>query len=217
MATTQSKFSILPKKQLLFIVEKLTDEDFPVGNPYSNDFDDAYETLKSVSIYFNIHPVHEDVEFFSKFLEINDDLLAELFDNNREQIKNKELIDQLVIPVAKNYNLNYEVWGSCNYIDFKVQEFVSYDKEWVEDSALQQRNDGIWDIWDGRDRRETEYENFEESNYEFGNVYEVDEKPVRESILGKLVLENTKDVVNSLDKKTLLELKRIIDSKLMIL
>ena len=31
------------------------------------------------------------------------------------------------------------------------------------------------------------------------------------------VIENTKDVVNSLDKKTLLELRRIIDSKLRLL
>jgi hypothetical protein len=38
-----------------------------------------------------------------------------------------------------------------------------------------------------------------------------------ESILNKLVVENTSEVINSLDKKTLLELRKLIDSKLRIL
>ena len=33
MPTAQSQFSRLPKKQLVFIAEKLVDEDFPIGNP----------------------------------------------------------------------------------------------------------------------------------------------------------------------------------------
>jgi hypothetical protein len=99
-----------------------------------------------------------------------------------------------------------------------TQEFDSYDEEWVKDSATQQLNDGNWNMWEGRERRDTEYENFEESDYSFGDVYEVNEnKPQNESLLGKLVVENTQDIVKSLDKKTLLELRRIIDSKLRLL
>jgi hypothetical protein len=218
MAAEQSQFSSLSKKQLVFISEKLVDEDFPIGNPYISDFDSAYNTLQEVSRYFSIESTHEDVEFFAKFLQINDEIIADLFANNKEQMKNKELIEQLIIPVAKSYNLDYSVWGSCSYTDYKVQEFDSYDEEWVKDSAQQQRNDGNWNMWDGRDRRDTEYDNFEESDYDFGDVHEIDETKIKtESILGKLVLENTKDVVKSLDKKTLLELRRIIDSKLRFL
>jgi hypothetical protein len=99
-----------------------------------------------------------------------------------------------------------------------VQEFDSYDEEWVKDSAQQQNSDGNWNMWEGSERRDTEYENFEESDYSFGDVYEVNEnKPQNESVLGRLVVENTRDVVKSLDKKTLLELRRIIDSKLILL
>jgi hypothetical protein len=99
-----------------------------------------------------------------------------------------------------------------------VQEFDCYDEEWVKDSATQQNNDGNWSMWEGRERRDTEYENFEENDYSFDGVYEVSKTKTRnESLLGKLVLENTKDVVKSLDKKTLLELRRIIDSKLRLL
>ena len=214
----QSQFSKLSKKQLVFICEKLVDEDFPIGNPYDSDFDSAFNILQEVSKYFSLTSTHDDVEFFSKFLQINDDLIADLFANNKEEMKNRELFEQLVIPVAKSYNLNYSSWGSCSYTNYMVQEFDSYDEEWVKDSAQQQQSDGNWSQWDGRERRDTEYENFEESDYSFGDVYEVNEnEPQNESLLGKLVVENTRDVVKSLDKKTLLELRRIIDSKLRLL
>jgi len=215
MAAEQSQFSKLSKKQLVFICEKLVDEDFPIGNPYESDFDDAFNILEEVSKYFGISATHEDVEFFAKLLQINDDLIADLFANNKEEMKNRELFEQLVIPVAKSYNLNYSSWGSCSFTNYMVQEFDSYDEEWVKDSAHQQNNDGNWNMWEGSERRDTEYENFEESDYSFGDVYEVNEnKPKNESVLGRLVIENTSEVVNSLDRKTLLELRRIIDSKL---
>ena len=158
--------------------------------------------------------VSEDVEFFAKLLEINDDLIADLFANNKEQMRNKELIEQLVIPFAKTYNLLYDVWGTCNYTEYKQQEFDSYDKNWVKESAHQQMTDGDWSTWDGQDRRESEYDNYEESNWEFTSVYEVEDKPVQETLLSKLVLENTFDVIDSLDRTTLIKLRNLINQKL---
>ena len=39
MSAEQSQFSKLSKKQLVFICEKLVDEDFPIGNDYyMNDY-----------------------------------------------------------------------------------------------------------------------------------------------------------------------------------
>jgi hypothetical protein len=217
MAAEQSQFSKLPKKQLIFIAEKLVDEDFPIGNPYTDDFESAYATLQEVSKYFSVESTQEDVEFFAKLLEINDEIIADLFANNKEQMNNRELIEQLVIPVAKSYNLDYSSWGSCTYTNYMVQEFDSYDKDWVTDSASQQSNDGSWSMWEGQETSPTEYDNFEE-NYSFDDVYEVNENESQnESVLGRLVVENTRDVVKSLDKKTLLELRRIIDSKLRLL
>jgi len=216
----QSQFSKLPKKQLVFIAEKLVDEDFPIGNPYDTDFESAEKILTEVANYFSLAVTQEDVEFFSKFLEVNNNIIAELFANNREQMRNSSLIEQLVIPVAKTYDLHYTTWGSCSYTEYKASYFDSYDKDWVTDSASQQRNDGNWDMWDGRDIRDTEYENFEESDSSYNHVYNVDDKQetiYSESILDKLVIENTKDVVNSLDRNTLIKLKSIIESRLRLL
>jgi hypothetical protein len=221
MATEQSQFSKLPKKQLVFIAEKLVDENFPIGNPYTDDFDDAYGTLQEVSRYFSVESTHEDVEFFAKFLEINDDLIADLFANNKEQMNNRQLIEQLKIPVAKSYKLDYSAWGTCSYTNYMSQEFDSYDKDWVKDSATQQNNDGNWNMWEGEERAPTDYENFEEDNYDFDDVYEVNQDGktnyLGDSILDRLVIENTSDVVNSLDKQTLMKLKSIIESRLRLL
>jgi hypothetical protein len=133
-------------------------------------------------------------------------------------MKNRELIEQLVIPVAKSYNMDYSSWGSCSFTNYMVQEFDSYDEEWVKDSAQQQNNDGNWNMWEGSERRDTEYENFEESDYRFGDVYEVNESDTKnESVLDRLVIENTSDVIDSLDKQTLIKLKSIIESRLRLL
>ena len=86
--------------------------------------------------------------------------------------------------------------------------------DWVKDSAEQQRNDGNWDLYNGRSLRDTTYDNFEESDYSFDDVKPVSESSLKESLLDRLVLENTSEVVSSLDRQTLLKLKSIIDSRL---
>lgn len=206
----QSQYSKLPKKQLVRIAEILVDEDFPQGSPYTNDdFSDAYKTLESVGKYFSISTVHEDVEFFSKFLEMNDELLSKIFDPDGD----KTLIDKLVIPVAQTYELQYSIWGSCTFDDYMGQKFDSYDMDWVEDSARQQQSEGNWDMYNGYHLRDTVYDNWETSDESFDKVIPVSEN-VKESLLDRLVLENTSEVVSSLDRRTLLKLKSIIDSRL---
>jgi hypothetical protein len=211
MAAEQSQFSKLPKKQLFRIAEKLIDEDFDTGNPYATDYDSNYKILESIGKYFNMNVVDEDVQFFAKFLDINDGIISKIME--KSDILSYE---DLIIPTAKSYRLFYETWGTCSYIDYLRADFDSYDKDWVEDSAKQQSEDGNWDIWDGTNYRDTTYENFEVSDYEFTRVSEINDNPTvtTESSLNRLVLENTSKVVSSLDKKTLLKLKQIIESRL---
>jgi hypothetical protein len=208
--TEQSQFSKLPKKQLVLIAEKLVDESFPSGNPYDDrEFEEYYKLLEGIGKYFSISVIHEDVEFFSKFLEMNDELLSKIFDPNGD----KTLIDKLIIPVAQTYELLYNTWGSCTYDEYMGQKFDSYDMDWVIDSAIQQREDGSWDLYDGYNTKQIEYDNFEQSDYNFDEVRPVGEN-IKESLLDRLVLENTSEVVSSLDRQTLLKLKSIIDSRL---
>ena len=209
MAAEQSQFSKVSKKQLFFIAEKLIDAGFPTDNPY-NDYDEHFKELENIGKYFNMNVVDEDVQFFAKFLYINDGILAKIME--KSDILSYE---DLIIPVAKTYELQYSTWGSCSYEEFLAQKFDSYDEDWVRDSAEQQRQDGNWDTYDGYERRKAEYDNFEESDMSYDRVVEVDDSTnVRESLLDRLVLENTSEVVSSLDKQTLLKLKQIIESRL---
>jgi hypothetical protein len=208
MAAEQSQFSRASKKQLFFIAEKLIDAGFPTDNPY-NDYDEHFKELENIGKYFNMNVVDEDVQFFAKFLYINDGILAKIME--KSDILSYE---DLIIPVAKTYNLDYSVWGTCTYDEYLTQSFDSYDEDWVIDSANQQREEGNWDLYDGRTTRETSYDNFEESDHSFDRVYEVKDNKIKESVLDRLVLENTSEVVSSLDKQTLLKLKQIIESRL---
>jgi hypothetical protein len=186
------------------------DEGFSV-NPYDGHFETYYKRLSSIGKYFNIRAVHEDVEFISKFIDINDRMLPDIFENG----DTSPYYDNLVIPSLKTYELNYTVWGSCSYEDFLSQEIDSYDIDWVKDSAHQMIDDGNWNTYEGRNIRETEYDNFDESDFSFDKVIlSKDKNVIDESLSNRILVEHTRKSILSLDRKNLLRLKAMINSRL---
>lgn len=196
---TQSYFSTIPKKHLVLISQQLIDKNFDTGIYDSYEYDKNYALLVDIAKYFSMSVSDEDIQFFGKFIYINHNILLKIFETN-----DKSLYDQLVIPVAKDYKAEYSIWGSCTYIEYYVTTWTSYNEDWVQESMRQAREDGSWDITDGR-LIDTTYDNYEMNDYEFDEVTEVNE--VNESIKRNRIIE-------SLDKKTLLELRGLIDDKL---
>jgi hypothetical protein len=206
----QSNFSRFPKKQLVFIANKLIEDGFEwddITHNYEDIYDSNEDILKQVSTYFNESVVEEDVQFFIKFLEINSGLLDLIFKNN-----DKSLIEQLVIPQPKDYLVEYTTQGSCTFIEYYETRFSSYDKDWVMDSLNLQRNNGDWDVYSGV-LKDTQYDNFETQDWE---VDEVKDAPndVQESRNPRKLLENTEKLIPKLDKDTLVSLKFLIDKQL---
>jgi hypothetical protein len=206
----QSTFSRFPKKQLVFIANKLIEDGFEwddITHIYEDIYDSNEDILKQVSTYFNESVVEEDVQFFIKFLEINSGLLDLIFKNN-----DKSLIEQLVIPQSKDYLVEYSTNGSCTFIEYYETRFSSYDKDWVIDSINLQRNNGDWDTYSGV-LKDTDYDNFETQDWE---VDEVKDAPnnVQESRNPRKLLENTEKLIPKLDKDTLVSLKFLIDKQL---
>lgn len=200
MSASQSQFSILPKNQLVFISKRLIDKDFPSSSPYeSYDYDKTHAILENIAKYFSMVVTDEDVEFFAKFLEVNDEVLSKIFETN-----DKSLYEQLVIPVAKRYKVEYEVYGTCTYYEYLETTWDSYDWDWVTDSMRQARDNGNWDTYDGKST-DIEYDNFDMHDYQFNDITEISD-----------VVESTdkNKIIESLDKKTLLELRGLIDDKL---
>jgi hypothetical protein len=210
----QSQFSRFSKKHLIFICERLLDGGFDAVNPYDN-YDDSYKALEEVAKYFNTPISDEDVQFFGKLLKDNDDLIADIFANQGENKNNKDLIEQLQIPVAKDYKVEYTVDGTCNFTENYVTTTSSYEKEWVFDSLSQQHDDGNFDLYEGR-LESTDYDNWQMNDWNFQEVNDISPS-IEESLLGRIVLENTQDALSSLDKKTLIKLKSIIESRLRLL
>ena len=206
----QSTFSRLPKKQLVFIANKLIENGFEwddITNIYEDIYDDNETILKNISSYFGESVVEDDVQFFIKFLEINSGLLDLIFKNN-----DKSLIEQLVIPQSKDYLVEYNTNGSCTFIEYYETRFSSYDKDWVRDSINLQRNNGDWDTYSGV-LKDTDYDNFETQDWEVDMVKDAP-NDVQESRNPRKLLENTEKLIPKLDKDTLVSLKFLIDKQL---
>jgi hypothetical protein len=216
---SQSIFSTYPKKTLVKIASEIIDKGFDSTYNFSSenidaDWDENFAILKNISKYVAIKEINSlDVQFFIKFLNINDDLLSKIFDPNGD----KSLIDQLVIPQAKEYTFNYETWGTCTYNEDHVDKTYSYDEKWVKQSVKLDEYEGYWDTWEG-ESLDTHYDDHEQSNWDITSVHETYHNPKdklnTESLLNRLVLENTNEVITSLDKKTLIKLRNIIESRL---
>jgi hypothetical protein len=211
----QSSLSNLQKPLLAKLSKVCLDSNFLGGLPISDTdspydyYDDNFEILSSKARHFGENEIMDvDLEFMTKFLFDNQELLTQFFET-----KDKSLIDKLQIPVAKDYNLDYRVHGSSTFTEYFATTVSSYDESWVIQSIQQQEINGSWNYYDGKSQ-ETDYNNWEVSDVDFDDVSEINYQPVKESLLDRLVLENTSGVVSSLDKQTLLKLKQIIESRL---
>lgn len=187
------------------ISSQLIKNDFDYETLYNN-FDDNVRILEEVGKYFGEEIMNEDVQFFAKFIEINEETLTELYET-----KNKSLYNKIIIPVPKDYEIRYSVWGSCTYEEYYKDTITSYDEYWVRDMVQEDYNNGNFELYEGISVN-TEYDNYEMNDWSINEVSE--KKNVRESLFTKLVLENTSSVLDSVDRDTLLKMKSIIESKL---
>lgn len=204
----QSTFSRFPKKQLVFIANQLIDENYE----YTGDYDDSvYEDnkniLESVARYFGeTSIVEDDVQFFMKFLEVNETLLNDIKESN-----DKTLIENLIIPQAQDFLIEYTANGTCNFIEYHEDKISAYDKRWVYDSVYNRYHSGNWDIFSGV-LKNTEYDNWETQDWEIQTVKEISNES--ESRKNKRLLENTEKLIPKLDRDTLIALKFLIDKQL---
>lgn len=206
---TQSTFSRFPKKQLVFISNKLIEDGFEWENityDYDSVIDLNESILESVAKYFNESVVEEDIQFFIKFIEVNQALLTKINETN-----DSSLIEQLIIPQPNDYIVEYTVDGRCSYIEYYEDTFTSYDRKWVMDSLYRQKYSGDFDIYSGH-LKNTEYDNWEPNDFEVNEVKEYSN--TQESRNPRKLLENTEKLIPKLDKDTLITLKFLIDKQL---
>ena len=185
-----SRFEKSQKKILVFVAKKLIEDgEFDYENPYDGSGDGLGE-LSSVLKYFGDSSVSDqDLEFFAKFIELN---LNHLTSEESE----KMYYENLIIPTCSTFEIQYELDVRLNKTEEYSDTWDSYDKNWVWDSVHQALSDGNWDYYSGTLLSEDIYDS-ETDGFEI-----------------KQVSEKIQERINSLDKKTLLEIKKLIDKKL---
>ena len=202
-----SLFHAYPKKHLAFIIKELLDNDFDWEDPYADD--DNIGILEAAAAPFNEGISDIDMEFFAKLIEINEQI-ALLIQTSKP---NKNLYERLELPKLEKYKVYWKEWGSCHFTRYYNDEWSSYDGNWVQSAMDSAHNHGNWDKWSADS--DTEYDDCETYDDTVTDIEKIDtNKTTNESIFDKLIKEDTSYEIDSLDRKSLLILKSIIDKKL---
>ena len=152
------------------------------------------------------------IEFIAKFISLNEEILRIWIDDEK---KFGEISNKFIIPKPKKYMVYYSSKGR-GFITQKYQtDWTSYDKDWIRESMNELNSAGDWSYYDG-DYIESDVDEFDEDDLDIDDI-EVVRESKNKSILNKLVVENTSEIIESLNRKTLLELRQLIDSKLRII
>jgi hypothetical protein len=207
MEIDESVFSKLPPKILILIVKLIIEGGFNIKNPY-NEFDKNFLMLEKIASNFGIPYIFNyDVEFMSKFITDNKENIDEIF-----KIKNKSLLEKLIYPKNKKFKVNYVVFETKYVKQSYNTEWLSYDEKFVISSIKEARNDGNFDDYQGNLYNE-ELIDSDFNDITFNDFTEITSNK-NESILDRLVIENTSSVIDSLDRDTLINLRNIINSRL---
>lgn len=195
----QSIFSKKPKKVLFYITKELLDSDFDWENPYDSYYEDM-DLLERYSKYFDETPISSiDLEFFYKFIQNNLNTINQIIQENKHQ-----WVEGLEIPIAIKYVVDYQLDVSKREIESYETTWDSYDEDWVRESIRQAHSDGNFDWYDGiHIDTDTDY-------YEVNDENIIDVKPSNKDL-------NEHSIINSLDKKTLLQLRELIDKRLRVI
>jgi hypothetical protein len=209
MEIDESVFSKKNPEMLLFIIKQLTEKGFDFENPY-NEFDKNYLILEKICKLVGIDSLlYRDVEFISKFMTDNSELIQKIFET-----KDKSLLSQLEYPNNKMFKIPYEIHSNQSVVEIYTVDWDSYDENFVRSSLIEARNDGNFDEWTG-DLQRTDVLDSDTSDFIINDdeIIEINTEKT-ESILDRLVIENTSSVINSLDRNTLINLRNIINSRL---
>ena len=209
----ESQLSKLPVKVLCEISKICLENDFDFEDPYIIGYQESCEIVEDASRWVGVGTIEAiDIEFIAKFISLNEEILRIWIDDEK---KFGEISNKFIIPKPKKYMVYYSSKGR-GFITQKYQtDWTSYDKDWIRESMNELNSAGDWSYYDG-DYIGSDVDDFDEDDLDIDDI-EVVRESKNKSILNKLVVENTSEIIESLNRKTLLELRQLIDSKLRII
>ena len=202
-----SSFTEQPIKILLAVAESLMDSKFDYNNPWKKS-EENYELLDQSSAWIGISVEYEDMEFMAALLKQNEETLTDYING---KISRQDAISRIQKPKIKKFKIWYEIWGPATLTEQYNTVWESFDEKWAEDSLKFHYYDGSFDYFQG------EYVGHESDDFEADNFQITDSKVLGENkkaILDKLVVENTENLLDNLDRDTLIHLRNLINRKL---
>jgi hypothetical protein len=196
-----------PPRILIEISSLLLSTDFNYRDPY-DDYEKSEELLENSSKWASVDVDSLDVEFISSFIFKNEKLIESV---NSDGVNPNEIISRLIIPEMKEYRVSYEIWGPAVLTEKYSTTRQSYGESFARNSLRHEYHEGKFDYYQGN-YEEHETDNFDADHFEITWVESLNES--KKSIISRLVIENTSEVLNDLDKRTLIELRNLINQKL---
>lgn len=183
-------------------------KEFNTIEPYLH-YRENKKILEKYTSAINVYAEPLDLEFISKFINDNYKSLRDVIE---KRVKISSILDNLVIPKSSDYKIEYEVSGPAFVTYYFKITRESYEEEWVKEGLTEEFNEGYFDYWEGSVLNK-EIDSFEVSgDLRINDIEEINE--FKKPMLGKLVMENTKEILDSLDKETLINLRNLINQKI---
>lgn len=203
-----SKLSTQPPKIILELSKLLKKNNFYFKNPWDNA-DENLSILTDNAGWIGLDLNEDDMEFMAAFMLENIGIINKLINN--DNLKVSDAIFELTFPKLQKFKVWYEIWGPATLTEKYKTSWESYYKDWTRDSLRYSYNNGDFDYFSG------EYQEYETDNFEADNFDIIEVRDIRETktpLLDKLIVENTKDLLDSLDKETLYQLRDLINQRL---
>lgn len=206
----ESQFETADNKEIATMAKMCIDKGIDFGNPFT---DKNYKILSPISKLFGYSKLDGfDFEYICAFIFDNYHLLQSWLDKTTSY---QSISGKLVKPELKKYEVLYKVSVKEYVLEYYKIEWQSFKKEWVEESIHDSLSNGSWDYFDqtpiDRDVVDTDTTEFKIESVE--SLKDLNLEDVEKNII-KLLSENTEKIVENFDRKTLIGIKRIIDSKL---
>ena len=198
----------LPLKAIVEISKLCWENQLDINSPYG-DFSSNEEIVTDASAWTGQDVEALDVEFICLFMNQNSALLLSYFDGKSTF---QDISSKLKIPKSKKFKVTYEVWGSATLTETYNTGWTSYNEDWIKDSMEEHRSNGSWNYYDG-EYESNESDNFDPDDFDILDITEKG-RTFKENTFSKLVLENTNDILDNVDRDTLIKLRNLSNKSL---
>lgn len=200
-----------PIKVITTIAEFVIDDVIFAKNNDSINFDKALKLLENRASWAGKEFDYNDVEFMKVFISENYDNIISL---KNDEVKFKDIVSSLKIPKVKKFMVNVRAGGKAYYTTELEKEFNGFDIDLTRNRIQTEiEHTGLETYVDNFKEVEYSIEDWDPSWFDVDYIKEIMTESKSKKI-SKVIIENSEKILENLDRKTLINLRKLIDLKL---